>query len=293
MSAHPTRLNRLIQMFEAGVAPVGIFVFNLATRSAAALASSALDFVIVDLEHTPSGLERLETYLLALTDTRRIFEQRTLQPAVMPLVRLPAYGRERNQYLIKIALDLGVFGVVAPCVECAEEAASSVRAMRFAQAPGAPDFHPEGVRGVGFPWAARYWGLPEPEYGERADLWPLDPRGELLLWCMVETRAGFEHCREIARTPGVGGILIGPSDLSFSLEGRKGGSAAQAMLPEILDICREERVLCGLVAPAADTQRRLEEGFQFLAVGVDSGVPAPVANALAAAHSLREKKARS
>jgi 4-hydroxy-2-oxoheptanedioate aldolase len=283
----PTRLNRLIEMFEAGVAPVGAFAFNLTTRSAAALSTSPLDFLIVDLEHSSSSFEHLEVYLLALTDKRRILEKRNLQPDVVPLVRLPSYGWERIQYLIKQALDLGVFGIVVPCVNTAADAECAVRAMRFAHAPEAADYRPQGERGVGFPFAARYWGLPEADYGQRADLWPLDRQGELLLWCMVETQAGLSNCREIARTPGVSGILIGPSDLSFSLEGRKGGEMARRKFPEILQICRQEGVRCGLVSPAAETQLRLEEGFDFLAVGVDTGMPAPLVQATEAARQFR------
>ncbi len=275
------RLNRLIEMFEAGESPTGIFAFNPTLRSAAALTSSGLDFVILDLEHTPFGMEHLETYLLSLTDKARILEKGNLQPDLIPLVRLPAYGWERLQYMMKQALDLGVFGVVAPCIETAEQALAAVRGMRFAQAPGVADFAPEGQRGVGYPWAARYWGLPGAEYAVRADIWPLDPEGELLLWCMIESKIGLENCRAIARTPGVSGILIGPSDLSMSLEGRKGGTAVRAALTTILSICKEESVPCGLAVSAADASTYIDAGFDFLVAGVDTGLPAAVEQSLA------------
>lgn len=274
------RLNRIIEMLEAGTLPVGIFTFNSTMRSAAALADTPLDFIVLDLEHTPLGLDQLESFLLSLTDKARILEKGNLQPDVVPLVRLPSYGAERLQYLMKQALDLGVFGVVAPTINTADEALVAVSGMRFAQAPGAPDFFPEGRRGVGYPWAARYWGLPGAEYAARADLWPLDPEGELLLWCMIETREGLENCRAIARTPGVGGILVGPSDLSMSLEGRKGGSAVQDALKTIQAICREERVPCGLAVSSADGLGYLDAGLDFLVAGVDTGLPAAVEQTL-------------
>ncbi len=274
------RLNRIIEMFESGDTPVGIFTFNATMRSAAALASAPLDFIILDLEHTPFGVESLELFLLSLTDKARILEKGNLQPDVIPLVRLPSYGSERLQYLMKQALDLGVFGVVAPTINTADEALNAVVGMRFAQVPGRADFLPEGRRGVGYPWAARYWGLSGPEYAARADLWPLDPEGELLLWCMIETREGVENCRAIARTPGVGGILLGPSDLSMSLEGRKGGNAVHEALATVRAICKQEGVPCGLAASAADALNYLDAGFDFLVAGVDTGLPGPVEQAL-------------
>ncbi len=283
------RINRLIELFEAGIAPVGVFSFNPSMRSGAALAASPLDFVILDLEHTSFGVEHLETFLLALTDKARILEKGNLQPDVVPLVRLPSYGSERIVYLMKQVLDLGVFGVVAPTINTAEEALQAVVGMRFAQAPGSADFFPEGRRGVGYPWAARYWGLPGPEYAARADLWPLDPDGELLLWCMIETREGLENCRAIARTPGVGGILAGPSDLSMSLEGRKDSGREQAALNVIRSICKEEHVPCGLAVSSSDARAYVDAGFDFLVAGVDTGLPAAVEEAVSQVRAQRNQ----
>jgi 4-hydroxy-2-oxoheptanedioate aldolase len=274
------RLNRMIELFEAQIPALGIFVLNIGSRGAAVMASSALDFVIIEMEHTPFDPAKLEGYLLAMTDKRRILEKASLQPDVIPFVRIPASGRERMAYLVKQVLDLGVFGVVAPHVNNADEALETVRAMRYAQAEDARDFNPPGLRGVGHLWAARYWGLPAPEYAERADLWPLDPRGELILWCMVETREGLRNCRAIAQTPGVGGILIGTSDLSFSLEGVNRGPKAEGAVQEILGVTKEVGVPCGIVCGPDEVAARLKQGFSFLAVGADLELPGSVERAL-------------
>lgn len=270
------RLNRLIEIFERESPAVGIFAFSVGSRSASVIASSALDFVIIDLEHTPYDPKALEGYLLGMIDKRRIMEKNSLQPDVVPLVRLASNGRERVQYMIKQVLDLGVFGVVMPHVDSAEDALAAVRAIRFAHAEGDATYEPQGQRGVGFPWAARYWGINEPEYGQRADLWPLDPVGELLLFCMIETQEGVRNCRKIAMTPGVSGILIGASDLSFSLEGFKGGPKVQDTIQEILAICRQSKVICGIVSPQDMVAERLQQGFRLLVVGTDAGLPSAV-----------------
>jgi 4-hydroxy-2-oxoheptanedioate aldolase len=266
----------LIELVEQDRPAIGIFAFTVDTRAACYVASSGLDFVVVDLEHTPYDTKSLETYLLAMIDKRRIVEKGNLQPDVVPLVRLPANGRERVQYMAKQVLDLGVFGIVVPHVDCPEDALAAVKAIRFAHA--ATDANPElqGQRGVGFPWAARYWGIGEAEYGQRADLWPLDPSGELVLFCMIETLEGVRNCEAIARTPGVSGILIGASDLSFCLEGFKHGPKVQEVIQEVLSICQRVDMPCGIVSPEELIVDRLEQGFKILVVGTDAGLPATV-----------------
>ncbi len=270
------RLNRLVELFEQDRPAVGIFAFTIDTRAACYVASSGLDFVVVDLEHTPYDTKSLETYLLGMIDKRRIIEKGNLQPDVVPLVRLPANGRERVQYMAKQVLDLGVFGIVLPHVDNAEDALAAVKAIRFAHAANDPNPELQGQRGVGFPWAARYWGIEEPEYGQRADLWPLDPSGELVLFCMIETLEGVKNCEAIAKTPGVSGILIGASDLSFCLEGFKHGPKVQEVIRGVLAICQAANMPCGIVSPEELIVERLEQGFKILVVGTDAGLPATV-----------------
>ena len=65
--------------------------------------------------------------------------------------------------------------------------------------------------------AAWYWGLSDTDYKERADVWPLNPTGELLAVVQIETVKGLQHAEEIVSTPGVGVIFLGPGDLSRSI----------------------------------------------------------------------------
>lgn len=276
----PARLNKLPEMFQKGTPPLGIFVSNVSPRAAASLASSPLDFIIIDLEHTPYDTTRLEAYLLAMVDKRRILQKGSLQPDVVPIVRLPANARERVQYMMKQVLDLGAFGVLVPHVETAEEALAAVRAMRFPQPAGAADSEPRGQRGVGYGWAARYWGLPGGEYARRADLWPLDPAGELVLWCMIESREGVENVQAIAAVPGIGGLFVGPSDLSFSLGLPEGDPKVEEAILKVAAACKESGVPCGTLTSGPGVARRLTQGFRFLAVGGEGGISAGVERGL-------------
>ena len=91
-----------------------------------------------------------------------------------------------NQFLAKQVLDLGVYGVIWPHVSTVEEARNAVAACRYPRPPSAPYFEPAGQRGDGPKYAPPYWGLTQQEYYTRADVWPLNPDGEILVGIMCE-----------------------------------------------------------------------------------------------------------
>ena len=62
------RLNRTIELLAADKPVFGVFGWNQSVDNAIALARSDLDFVIIDLEHRPYDVDRLRTFLLAMTD---------------------------------------------------------------------------------------------------------------------------------------------------------------------------------------------------------------------------------
>lgn len=283
----PQRLNRFVELMESEKPAIGIFSSNVSTRNGANIAGSGLDFVIVDLEHTPYDLSLLEGFLLGMVNKAQIAKD-GLQPRTVPFVRVPATGREQLQFVLKQVLDLGPMGVVVPHVETADDARAMVQACRFPQLKGVPDFEPDGKRGVGYGWAARYWGLPGAEYSKRADLWPLDPEGELVLWVMIESSTAIENCREIAETPGVGGLLIGPGDLAFSLGVPLGDPAVDEAIEKIVAATKDTGVRLGTVCGAGDVEKRLNQGFHFLAVGGDGGLSSSVQQALKTARSHKK-----
>lgn len=287
------RLNRVIELMEAKKPAFGIFSFNHSVRSGASIGGSRLDFVIIDLEHGPYDVNALQNYLLGMIDKRQILRKGNLQPNVVPLVRVPSAGREQLLFVIKQVLDLGVFGLVVPHVDSAADALAAVRASRYPQMREAPDFQPEGLRGIGYSWPARSWGLSGADYAKRADLWPLDPKGEILLWIMIETREALKNCRAIASTPGVSGLFIGPSDLAFSMGLPLGHPDVEAAMEEVLKIAREVGVTCGTLTSANEVEKRLKQGFHFLAVGSDSGLSSTVQEALKIGDDFQKKEARS
>src|SRR5207244_10148805 len=94
---------------------------------------------------------------------------------------------------IKQVLDTRVMGVIVSHVETKGEAMKFVEAMRYPPQRGSKYPTPVGVRGWAPFSAVRYWGLSQLEYAKKADVWPLNPDGELLAIAMIETRDGIKN----------------------------------------------------------------------------------------------------
>ena len=198
---------------------------------------------------------------------RKVVEQGDLQADPVPLVRIPPNTREHNQRVVKQALDTGVYGLVLPHLNNVEDAQAAVIAARYPQVPGVADFEPQGERGWWDRIAPRYWGLTSPEYYDAADLWPLDPDGNILLMGIVEEPEGVKNLPDILRqVKGIGAIWAGPGDMSVAM-GHRGNSAhpeVQENMLKILAACKDAGVPCATGATAAEVPMRLEQGFRII-----------------------------
>ena len=274
------RLNKLIALFENDQPAFGILSFDYSLNNARAMASSGLDFVFIDMEHAPFDVERLRVFLLGMTNKRSINEKGNLQPDVVPFVRIPAAGgAEELISQAKQVLDVGVFGIFFPAIHTREDAELAVRATRYPQYNGAPDYEPEGLRGRNPSNAQWYWGIRD--YHVKADVWPLDPQGELLSMMFIESAEGVENVDEIVAVPGLGAIFVGPSDLSTSMGyASPAAPEVEAAIQTVLRACLDNDVPCAITTGAGSVQQRINEGFRFVTVGADGGLNAGASNAL-------------
>ena len=274
------RLNKLIELIENDQPAFGVLSFDYSLNNARSMATSGLDFVFIDMEHAPFNVERLREFLLGMTNKRSILEKGSLQPDVVPFVRIPAAGgAEELIAQAKQVLDIGVFGIFFPAVHTREQAELAIKATRYPQYNGAPDFEPAGLRGRNPSNAVWYWGIND--YHAKADVWPLDPGGELLAMMFIESAEGVENIDEIISVPGLGAIFIGPSDLSTSM-GYASPAAPQVeeAIQRVLRACLDNDVPCAITTGPSSVQQRIEEGFSFVTVGADGGLNSGAASAL-------------
>jgi 4-hydroxy-2-oxoheptanedioate aldolase len=270
------RLNKVIELLESR-RPVfcAAVVQNGDWQGLAQLALSDFDMAIVETEHQGFDLPLLRHSLQHLLHRGRIAAKGSVQPDVVPFVRIPPYARERNQWVIKQTLDAGAYGLVLPHLDSVASAQAAVRAARYPQARGAKDLEPAGERGW-WPWgAAHYWGISAEAYYDAADLWPLDPDGELLLMGIIENAEGVRALPDIVReVRGMGSIWVGPGDLSVSLgyRGELEHPEVEAAVQQALRVCKQAGVPVGAVAgPKSDALRRLEQGFDIVVLGPTAG----------------------
>ena len=151
--------------------------------SAATVAAAGFDAVVVDLQHGHATIAGLPQLLAAITRT----------PA-LPFVRA-AWHHPAD---LMRALDLGVRGVICPMIGSQAEAEAFVAACRYP---------PVGTRSYGPIQAAFGRGLEQTKAAEDA----------ILLFAMIETADGFANLDEIASTPGLDGLFVGPADLSLGM----------------------------------------------------------------------------
>ena len=270
--ASAERLNKTIETLAAGQAAFGIFSGDRSLSNARSLSRSELDYILIDMEHGPYDVETLQTFLLGMTNKAEIKATNSLAMNTTPIVRLPTNGREMNQYLVKQVLDMGVFGVMFPMINTREEAENAIASMRFTRAAGETDEGPQGLRGRSPGTAVWYWGTGYSEYLSKADVWPLDPQGELLAVIQIETQEAIGNLEAIITTPGVGAIFIGPSDLSADIGLPRSHPTVEAAIQTILASCIKHNVPCGITTSPNDIAERTKQGFRFATVGGDSGI---------------------
>ena len=165
-----------------------------------------------------------------------------------------------TQAAIGKQLNLGVSGVMLVTVETAEEARAGIAAMRFTSKGG--------TRRDDVGQAPAVWGMTEAEYRQKADVWPLNPNGELINWTIVESRKGLANLTEIAAVPGIGVLWPGAGTLRgvFTTTSPTGErtfdqTGWEAAIQQVLAACKAHTLACGFPANLADIETRMSQGF--------------------------------
>lgn len=207
------------------------------------LGTAGFDWVLLDAEHAPNDVLALIPQLMALKDS-----------VSAPVVR-PSWN---DTIEIKRLLDAGVYNLLIPFVQSAEEARQAVAATRYP---------PQGVRGVSVSQRGnRYGALPQ-YFSEAND--------HIAVMVQIESRAGVAAASEIAAVEGIDGLFVGPQDLAagYGQLGNPGHPDVQAAIQEVFASARAAGKPSGILAPVeADARRYLEWGATFVAVGSDLGV---------------------
>jgi 4-hydroxy-2-oxoheptanedioate aldolase len=261
------RLNGIIRALEQGQHAFTAFS-PAEIDSALAMSTSKFDGCVFEMEHNPWDGRALRDCLQYMLNRAQIAKAGSIVPAVTPMVRVPVNGVEMAQWHAKQALDTGCYGIVFPHISTVEEAYNAVAACRYPRLKTADRYEPAGIRGDGPTGAVRYWGLTQQEYYQKADVWPLNPQGEIFVILQIEDTKGIENLDDMLKNvPGIGAILIGEGDLGQEL-----GYPRQYEHPVLLEAmakivatCKKHNVVVGHPhVEAGNAERIIKEGYRFL-----------------------------
>jgi 4-hydroxy-2-oxoheptanedioate aldolase len=245
VSASLDQLGNLRRSLAEGRPTLGYLITTPSVQIVQALARTGVDWLMLDTEHAPVGIESVAAMVAATGGT----------PAT-PIVRVPAARPE----LVKPVLDCGALGVVFPQIASREEAEAAVQTVRYA---------PTGQRGYGPTYAALRWGLTNLDYLRAAN-------DAVLSVVLIESPAGVDALDDILTVDGLDVVAVARGDLSQSL-----GVAGQFDHPRLREVVAraEAKILAhgkvalgGIAFSPEDARAMIARGHRFVVLGSDAGL---------------------
>lgn len=239
--------NAILGKIHQGEKALGTFTHLQSTIAIECLGYTGLDFVVIDMEHSPVGTEGAAHYIAAAQAA-----------GLTPFVRVNEIGRSP---ILKM-LDAGAQGIIVPCVETVEQVKQLIQYAKYA---------PMGARGF-CPTRDGGWGFADCAKAGITDYMQTCNR-ETLLLPQCETLGCLEHIEEIVGLDGVDGILIGPFDLSIAMNKPAQFTDPQVKqaIDRIVAACKAAGKIAIIFAGDAKSAKTyFAEGFDCVAVGLDT-----------------------
>jgi 4-hydroxy-2-oxoheptanedioate aldolase len=252
------RRNPVRQCWAAGKAATNLWIDIGSPVTVEALGRLAYDSFTIDLQHSLIDRGTLPSLLQALS-----------LGSGAPLVRVS----QNDPGEIGFVLDSGAYGVICPTIESGAECARFVAACLYP---------PDGTRSWGPLRGMLYGGS---DYFSSY-------REEILKIALVETARGIENLAEIAATPGIDMIYLGPNDLGISYGATPSyvpnHPEVDAAMDRVAACARRHSIVAGMHTGSREVAQRAEgKGFRFLSLGYASKIMLA-----AAAQVLEDTKAR-
>ncbi|MGF6965846.1 2-dehydro-3-deoxyglucarate aldolase [Paraburkholderia sp. WC7.3g] len=241
-----TFTNSLKQRLKDNAPLFGLWLSLGSETAAEALAHAGFDWLLIDMEHAPNDSGGVESQLRAIAAAHLPSE---------PVVRVPA----SEPWLVKRVLDAGARTLMFPNIESADDAA---RAVRLTQYPTAEALG--GLRGVAGVVRAAAYGMRR-DYVQTAN-------AQIATIVQIESARGLREVEQIAATPGVDCVFVGPADLAASL-GHLGDAKhadVQAATARIVSAADTAGIAAGIFAmDVASARQHRDAGFRFVALAAD------------------------
>ncbi len=245
--------NRFEQGLKAGERQLGLWISLCSPFAAETVAPAGFNWALIDMEHTPNDYMTVLGQLQAFSSTK-----------TTTIVR-PEWN---NPVVVKRLMDLGVQGLLFPMIGSVAEAEQAVAATRYP---------PKGIRGVSGATRANRFGR-VPDYLDRVE-------AETTVLLQLESAAAIAQAEDIAAVDGVSGIFFGPADIAADI-----GLLGQPLHPDVWALIKPaaKRLIAKgipvgtLVTDPDFATDLLNDGFSFVACGIDTVLLARAADTLLA-----------
>jgi 4-hydroxy-2-oxoheptanedioate aldolase len=246
----PKRINRAIELLEQGQP---IYYTGSHSGTAGTFeqgkkdAQTWADYISYDMEAAPYDVAGLAAYMQGLAAGG---PSRTGHRTPAVIVNVAVRGTDEatvraNSWMFEQVLATGVHGILLCHATTAGAVRAMVEAVRYPnreQGVGQQGLQ-EGRRGAhGAPTAAQIWGVSQAEYLEKADVWPLNPRGEIMLGVKIEDKFGYANLAEIVKIPGIAFGEGGPGDMSLSFGFKQGDAKAKEVQDKIFAAAKAQHL---------------------------------------------------
>ena len=278
----PKRINRAIELLEQGqpIYYTGSHNGNEGGfEQGKKDAQTWADYISYDMEAAPYDIVGLSAYMKGLAaggPTRT--GHRT--PAV--IVNVPVRGTDEatiraNAWMFEQVLATGVHGILLCHATTAGAVRAMVEAVRYPnreQGVGQQGLQ-EGRRGAhGAAMASQIWGVSAAEYMQKADVWPLNPNGEILLGVKIEDKFAYKNVDSIVKVPGIAFGEGGPGDMGLSFGFKRDDPRAKEVQDKIFAAAKAQHLYWlgiggseAAIAAAIKEGRMVGSGEQTAAIG--------------------------
>src|ERR1700722_931121 len=255
----PRRINKAIELWEdgqpiyygfSGMGP-GVDPYAQGVR----MAKTYLDAINIEYEHGALDFSALREFMRGLVDGGPTPSgHRT--PAVFVetcIIGLDEAYMRANSWVIQQLLDCGVHGIhMCHARDTKAVQVATQMACRYPFPRPGINLPMRGLRGSSASYAAQCWGVELFKYNHIADLWPLNPKGELIFGVKIEDTFADEQAESTIALPGIARAEWGPGDHSYWVDGLSimednsilGNITNLATRPELAKLGENVRALC-------------------------------------------------
>jgi 2-dehydro-3-deoxyglucarate aldolase len=236
------KINRFRKDLKKGKTLIGGWLQLSNSNLAEIMGDFNYNWIAIDMEHGSFSNKDLPDIFRAIELKNKL-----------SFARLP----NKNIKICNQVLDAGCAGIIIPNIKNASELIS-IRNSCY--------LPPAGNRGVGYS-RANLFGKNFLEYKKE--------KTKPIIVAMIENVSSVENLEKILKVKGLDAILVGPYDLSASMNitGKFENQKFKSIITKIKILCKKNKIPCGIhvIKPKKTSLNKyIKQGFQFLPYSMDT-----------------------